>query len=130
MSQSSFEAEVKHFLTFIRTLKIEGLALAALMLVLTYKSGTSLWFLPITFLLFDLSMIGYALNTKIGAYTYNIGHSTIAPTVLLISGILANNNTSQAWAFAWLFHIGIDRAMGYGLKHTTSFKDTHLGKLR
>jgi len=126
---TSFEEEIKHILVFIRTLKLEGLTLAALMAVLTYKSGTSLWFLAVTFLLFDVSMIGYAKSKKLGALTYNIGHSSIVPTLLLIVGILTANHMLQVWMYAWLFHIGVDRAMGYGLKHKTSFKHTHLGKL-
>ena len=130
MSQSeSFEKDIRHLILFVRTLKIEGLVLAALMVVLMYKAGTSLWFLVLTFLLFDISMIGYAFNKKIGALTYNIGHSTIIPSLLLIFGILANNHLIQIWSYAWLFHIGIDRSLGYGLKHQTSFKHTHLGTL-
>lgn len=127
--KNSFEEEVKHLLVFIRTLKLEGLLLAALMVVLTYKAGTSLWFLVVTFLLFDISMIGYIKNEKIGALTYNIGHSSIVPTALLIVGILINNHQMQIWSYAWLFHISVDRALGYGLKHKTSFKHTHLGTL-
>jgi hypothetical protein len=30
------------------------------------------------------------------------------------------------YALIWLAHIGIDRALGYGLKYPTFFKDTHL----
>ena len=29
----------------------------------------------------------------------------------------------------WVAHIGFDRALGYGLKYATAFKDTHLGKV-
>ena len=29
----------------------------------------------------------------------------------------------------WLVHIGFDRALGYGLKHGSSFADTHLGRI-
>jgi len=32
-------------------------------------------------------------------------------------------------ALIWFAHIGIDRALGYGLKYTSGFKDTHLGRL-
>ncbi|MFN3866237.1 MAG: DUF4260 family protein, partial [Demequina sp.] len=30
-------------------------------------------------------------------------------------------------AAAWVFHVGVDRALGYGLKHADSFRHTHLG---
>ena len=29
----------------------------------------------------------------------------------------------------WLAHIGADRALGYGLKYPTHFKDTHLQRV-
>jgi hypothetical protein len=29
----------------------------------------------------------------------------------------------------WLTHIGVDRAVGYGLKYPTGFKDTHLQRV-
>lgn len=128
-SKKTFEKDIKHLILFVRTLKLEGLVLAALMVVLTYKAGTSLWFLVATFLLFDISVVGYLKNVKIGAVTYNFGHSSIVPSLLLITGILTNSHTIQIWSYAWLFHIGVDRALGYGLKHKTSFKHTHLGTL-
>jgi hypothetical protein len=32
-------------------------------------------------------------------------------------------------ALIWLAHIGIDRALGYGLKYTAGFGFTHLGRI-
>jgi hypothetical protein len=29
----------------------------------------------------------------------------------------------------WTTHIGVDRAIGYGLKYRTGFKDTHLQRV-
>jgi hypothetical protein len=29
----------------------------------------------------------------------------------------------------WFAHIGMDRAIGYGLKYPTAFGDTHLGRV-
>jgi Domain of unknown function (DUF4260) len=123
------ESDIRQLVAFVLTLKIEGLVQAALMAVLTYKIGQSLWFLPITFLVFDAFAIGYMINAKIGALFYNIGHSSILPTILLIIGILTNSYEIKIWTYSWLFHVGVDRALGYGLKHKTSFKHTHLGKL-
>lgn len=123
------EKDVRYLITFVKTLKAEGLVLAALMVVLTYEAGYNIWFILATFLLFDLSMIGYIHSKKIGALTYNLGHSSVIPTLMLIGGILGDNILLQVWSYAWLFHIGFDRAMGYGLKHKTSFKHTHLGKI-
>ena len=35
----------------------------------------------------------------------------------------------QAAALIWIAHIGLDRALGYGLKYATGFGDTHLGHI-
>lgn len=32
-------------------------------------------------------------------------------------------------AMIWLAHIGIDRALGYGLKYSRGFGFTHLGRI-
>ncbi|NLE50171.1 MAG: DUF4260 domain-containing protein, partial [Chloroflexi bacterium] len=32
-------------------------------------------------------------------------------------------------ATVWIAHIGMDRALGYGLKYATGFKDTHIQRL-
>ena len=32
-------------------------------------------------------------------------------------------------ALIWLSHIGGDRLLGYGLKYSTAFKDTHLDRV-
>lgn len=91
--------------------------------------GFDWWWLVVFFLVFDLSAIGYLINPKIGALTYNIGHSLIGPTILTAIYILTSNQTLLFVTLLWLFHIFVDRALGYGLKHSTSFKHTHLGKI-
>jgi hypothetical protein len=32
-------------------------------------------------------------------------------------------------ALIWATHVGIDRALGYGLKYPSAFGDTHLGRI-
>jgi hypothetical protein len=109
--------------------ELEGILESILMLTLTYKTGGPLW-LPIAlFPIFDSAMVGYAINQKIGARLYNIGHSSILPMLLLIIGLLAEYRNLRLFCYAWIFHIGIDRALGYGLKHHTSFRHTHLGTI-
>jgi hypothetical protein len=40
------------------------------------------------------------------------------------------HNQSWDWLLLiWIAHIGLDRAIGYGLKYPTGFRDTHLGKV-
>lgn len=87
------------------------------------------WWLPILFLVPDITMAGYLINARVGAVIYNLGHSLIGPVVLVAIYIATD---SQALLFAsliWLFHILIDRAFGHGLKHTEGFHHTHLGPI-
>ncbi len=119
----------KDFKKFVAHLRIEALALAGLMTALTYKSGTPLWVLPATFMVFDISMIGYMVSTRIGALTYNSVHNSTIPTLAIIYGALYDAKTISVVGFCWTFHIAVDRILGFGLKHKTSFHHTHLGKI-
>lgn len=87
------------------------------------------WWLFVLFLVFDVSAVGYLVNPKLGAFTYNVGHSLISPTLLAAVFIATGNETILFITLLWLFHIFADRALGFGLKHTTGFHDTHLGKI-
>jgi hypothetical protein len=87
------------------------------------------WWLIVWFLIFDISMAGYLINRRIGALTYNMGHSLIGPAILAAIYIVTNNQAVLFITTLWLFHIFVDRALGYGLKHATGFEHTHLGKI-
>jgi hypothetical protein len=114
---------------FIIRLKLEAVALAGLMIVLTYLSSAPLWILPATFLLFDIAMIGYVFNPALGARIYNMVHDATLPTLLIAGGLLLETEWVSIVGFCWTFHIAVDRALGYGLKHPHSFHLTHLGKI-
>ena len=120
---------MKDFEKFVKHLRFEAIALAILMVVLTYESPAPLWILPATFLLFDIGVIGYLKDTKLGALTYNISHSLTIPTFLIASGILFDISWIAVFGFCWIFHVAVDRSLGFGLKHQHSFKETHLGKI-
>ena len=87
------------------------------------------WWLIILFLAFDISAIGYLINNTIGALLYNVGHSLIGPAVLAGVFIFTSSDAALFVTLLWLFHIFVDRALGYGLKHTKGFRHTHLGKI-
>ena len=87
------------------------------------------WWLILAFPLFDLSAVGYIANNKAGAFTYNLGHSLIGPTVLVATFILTSSEPVLCVALLWLFHVFVDRALGYGMKHTKGFHHTHLGTI-
>ena len=93
------------------------------------QQGYSLvWFILLLFV-FDISMIGYVVNNRVGAHTYNIVHNYVVPVVLVGSGVILSIDNLIMISLIWIAHISLDRALGYGLKHETSFFDTHLGSI-
>lgn len=116
-----------NFKFFVNHLRFEALALAALMLALTWSAGTPLWVPFAAFLFFDIGMIGYMFNANIGAAIYNVSHNSTLPTLLVTYGVLTDANFISILGFSWTFHIAVDRVLGYGLKHSHSFHNTHLG---
>jgi len=53
----------------------------------------------------------------------------VLPLVLGAVGIVVGDSLAVQIALAWLAHIGIDRALGFGLKYSTAFDDTHLQRV-
>src|SRR6201999_1478620 len=65
----------------------------------------------------DLSFAAYLAGPKIGAIAYNAVHSTIVPMGMLAVGFGFAPPLVLSLALIWLSHIGLDRALGYGLKY-------------
>jgi hypothetical protein len=91
--------------------------------------GQQWWLYPALLLAPDIFMLGYVRNTKLGAITYNLGHSYPAAALVTVIGFVAASPLTVAIGAIWFGHIGWDRMFGYGLKYATSFKHTHLGDL-
>jgi hypothetical protein len=108
-------------------LRLEGSAYAIAALLIYWQHGFSWWLFAGLILVPDLSMLGYLAGPRVGAICYNIVHSTVLPWVMLLYWYLHQSDLALALTMIWFAHIGIDRALGYGLKYTTDFKDTHLG---
>jgi len=99
--------------------RLEGAAIATAAVVFFVLSGFAWWWLLALFLLFDLSAIGYLAGHRAGAIGYNLVHNYAAPAVLLSFYGVSQAAGFTIWplAFAagcWFFHIGVDRAIGYG----------------
>ncbi|MDG4833825.1 DUF4260 domain-containing protein [Solwaraspora sp. WMMD1047] len=114
--------------------RIEAVALAALAVVVTIAAGYAWWWPLALFLVFDLSMLGYLRGPRSGAFWYNLGHSYTLPALLGAVAVAAAAMDEPAdWlgvlAAAWVFHIAVDRALGYGLKTPEGFEHTHLGEI-
>jgi hypothetical protein len=77
----------------------------------------------------DLSMAAYAAGPRIDAAAYDVVHTYTIPLGIGAIGVVAQSDAAVAVALIWLTHIGVDRAIGYGLKYPTGFKDTHLQRV-
>ena len=110
-------------------LRLEWLAVLAASVIAYGVFGFSwLWF-AVLILAPDLSMLGYLKGLRVGAFTYNLVHTLIAPAVLALAAWWLAMPWLAALALILLAHIAADRALGYGLKYATGFKDTHLGRI-
>jgi hypothetical protein len=110
-------------------LRLEGLALlAAAVLLYARAQGNWLLFAEL-FLLPDLGFAGYIFGPRAGAAAYNTAHSTPGPLILALAAIGSGTRLPFALALIWLAHVGFDRALGYGLKYASGFRDTHLGRI-
>jgi hypothetical protein len=77
----------------------------------------------------DLSMVGYLAGPVVGAATYDVAHTYALPIVLVTVGVIADAELAIQLGLIWFTHIGVDRAVGYGLKYPSGFKDTHLQRV-
>jgi hypothetical protein len=114
----------------LRILRSEGLVLLAAALA-AYFTGLEepWWLVPLLLFAPDVVMAAYATSRRAGARLYNVAHSYPAPAVLGTAALVAGSPFWQGVALIWFAHIGMDRALGYGLKYETDFKDTHLGRI-
>jgi Domain of unknown function (DUF4260) len=113
----------------LRWLRLEGLMLLAAALLLFRTTHQPWWLVPVAILLPDLFMAGYLGGTRRGAYAYNLGHTYPVPAAVSLAGVVAHQPVILALGLIWLAHIGMDRALGYGLKYDSDAKHTHLGDL-
>jgi hypothetical protein len=77
----------------------------------------------------DISFAAYLSGPRFGTAVYNAMHSYLIPVPLMVMGFGLRAPLLLSVAFIWLAHIGIDRALGYGLKYSTGFAFTHLGRI-
>jgi hypothetical protein len=129
--QSAQQTGALHGLGFVRgdiraLLRLEGLAVLAATCAAYAQTGASWLLFAALFLAPDLSFLGYAGGKSLGALVYNAAHTYALPLLLLMAGLLAYPGV-EPYALIWIAHIGLDRALGYGLKYGSGFGYTHLG---
>jgi hypothetical protein len=110
-------------------LRIEALAVAAAAVIAYARTGQSWWMFFALFLAPDLSMLAYLIGPRSGALIYNAVHNYAGPLLLLVFATSAAAPLGLALGLIWAAHIGVDRLLGYGLKHVEGFAFTHLGRI-
>jgi hypothetical protein len=109
------------------TLKTEEAMMLTLSLLLFNHLPYSWWLFAALFLTPDLSMLGYLVNAKVGAISYNIVHHKGIALVIYAAGLYINSSVLQFAGLLLFAHSSFDRMLGYGLKYSDSFNHTHLG---
>jgi hypothetical protein len=110
-------------------LRLEGFAVLAGAVSLYFEAGYEWWLFLALLLVPDVGGLGYLLGPRLGAAVYDTTHLEAFPVALAVLGVLVDNDLCVKLGLIWLAHIGMDRAVGYGLKYPTSHKDTHLQRV-
>jgi hypothetical protein len=110
-------------------LRLEGLAIAAGAVVLYADGDHSWWLFALLILAPDLSFLGYLAGPRLGAGAYNLIHNLVLPIALGTTALMADSDAALAVALIWLAHIGVDRALGYGLRYPDAFNENHLQRV-
>ncbi|MFO0552179.1 MAG: DUF4260 domain-containing protein [Polyangiaceae bacterium] len=110
------------------TLRLEGAALFTVAVALFHALGGGWALFAVLFLVPDVSMVGYLVGARFGAALYNAGHSLLGPLALGALGfaLVGVGSPLILVAAIWVAHVGFDRMLGYGLKYSTGFRETHL----
>lgn len=110
-------------------LKLEELLQFALGIYLFSTLSYTWWWFLVLILLPDIGMLGYLINTKTGALTYNVFHHKGLAILFFLAGIYFEIEVMQLIGIILFSHAALDRIFGYGLKYADNFKNTHLGHL-
>jgi len=110
-------------------LKLEYAAFLLLGIYAFAQTGYSWWWFAGLFLAPDISMLGYIINNKVGAFFYNLFHHFGVAIVVYLAGTALSLPYLQVIGTILFSHSAFDRILGYGLKYPDSFQNTHLGKI-
>jgi hypothetical protein len=108
-------------------LRLEEAFMLGLAVYLNTFLSYNWWLYWALFLTPDVGFIGYAINSRIGAITYNLFHHKGMAIVFYLFGYYLSIEALQFTGLLLFGHSSFDRALGYGLKYNDSFHNTHLG---
>lgn len=111
-------------------LKTEELALFLTAIYLFSLTDFTWYWFPSLLLLPDIGMLGYLLNTRVGAFTYNLLHHRAIAVLVFGFGWILQMPWIELTGIILFAHMAMDRIFDYGLKYADSFHHTHLGWLK
>jgi hypothetical protein len=111
------------------TLRLEGLFVLIASVVGYWRFGEGWGVFAIWFLAPDLSFLGYLAGPRVGAGAYDLAHSYVGPLAVLGLVVATSSPALLPACLIWSAHLGLDRALGYGLKYSQGFGFTHLGPI-
>jgi Domain of unknown function (DUF4260) len=109
-------------------LRSEGAALLTMAVVLYGRQGQSWWLFLALLAAPDLGLLGYLVGSHAGAVTYDLTHTYLPPAVLVLGGVLGGSSLAVSAALIWFAHIGMDRALGLGLRYPDRPPESHLNE--
>jgi hypothetical protein len=107
-------------------LRSEGGAVLALAAMLYGRSGPSWWLFVALLAVPDLGLLGDLVGTRAGAVAYDLTHTYAPPAALALGGVVGGSGLAVSVALIWFAHIGMDRALGLGLRYPDRSGHTHL----
>ena len=110
-------------------LRADGLAIALIAVLLYRELGVAWWVFVVGFLAPDLSLLAYLSSARAGAVVYNAAHAYLGGAVAFGVGLLFESVPLLTIGLIWVAHVGIDRAIGFGLKYPEEFRRTHLQRV-
>jgi hypothetical protein len=110
-------------------LHAEGAVVAIAAVALYLDAGYAWWLLVVLALAPDLSAVGFLAGPHVGTVAYDVAHTYAWPLALAAVGAVTDADAAVQLGLIWATHIGVDRAIGYGLKYPSGFKDTHLQRV-
>lgn len=111
------------------SIKLEEFGMFVLGIYLFIQLDYAWWWFLVLILLPDIGMLGYLINTKIGAITYNVLHHKGLALLIYFFGMYFDIDMLKLTGVILFAHSSMDRLFGYGLKYPDSFKNTHLGEI-
>lgn len=110
-----------------RILRLENAALMGLGLAAFSQLDLSWWWFVGLILAPDVSMVGYLVGPRAGAFSYNLVHHLAVAVLVGGLGWALGSLVLQVAGVILFTHASMDRALGYGLKYPDDFRHTHLG---